>query len=104
MEPYRSPIDMLLDPECNEDIVLYDDQGREAVFEQVALIPYNGSAYVILNPKSREFDFLEEDEAVVFEIREADGEDCLFISSEEEANAVFEIYCQLLREQGGSDE
>ena len=56
----RSAIDMLLDEECTENIVMYDDKDQETEFEQIAIIPFNEKVYAILRPIKPELE-LEED-------------------------------------------
>ena len=43
-------IDMLYDEENEENIVLYDETGKEVEFEQIALIPLEERSYVIQHP------------------------------------------------------
>lgn len=95
-----SPIDMLFDENNTDNIVLFDEEGREVEFEQIAIIPLDEKNYAILRPLDEE-EPLEEDEAVVFSIEELDEEEVLI---PERNNAtidkVFDKYYELLKEQG----
>ena len=96
----RSAIDMLLDEECTENIVMYDDKDQETEFEQIAIIPFNEKVYAILRPIKPELE-LEEDEAFVFCIEEIDDEDCLLlVDNDKEINDVFAEYYRLLKNEG----
>lgn len=96
----KSPIEMIFDENCNDPIVLYNEDGKEITFEQVALIPLDGVPYVILKPLCG-FEGLDEDEALVFAITEYEGEDVLEIVEDDETiDAVFEEYYAMLAEEG----
>ena len=93
-------IDKLLDENNNENIVLYDENNNATEFEQVAIIPFNQKIYCILKPTTKIFG-LDDDEALVFVIEEIDDEDCLVICDNMEVvNKVFDLYYELLREEG----
>ena len=94
-------IETLLDPENNDLIRLYDEDGNPIVFRQIALTNLDGALFAILQP-TEPFDGLEEDEALVFALQENDEGDAslLLICDEDTVNAVFEEYYRLLREEG----
>ena len=74
----------------NENIiVLNDDEGNEAEFEFLDLIPYRGKEYVVLLPVSD-----EADEVVILQLEDADDETESYISVDNELTlqAVFEIF------------
>jgi uncharacterized protein YrzB (UPF0473 family) len=74
----------------NENIiVLNDDEGNEAEFEFLDLIPYRGKEYVVLRPVSD-----EADEVVILQLEDADDETESYISVDNEATlqVVFEIF------------
>ena len=74
----------------NENIiVLYDDEGNEAEFEFLDLIPYRGKEYVVLLPVSD-----EADEVVILQLEESANETESYISVDNEATlqVVFEIF------------
>ena len=100
MNKEKSPIEMLLDENNEENIVLFDENNKETEFEQVAIIPIEEKVYAILRP-IEEMEGLEEDQALVFAVEEIDDEDCLVLEDDEEIiDAVFDSYYDLLREQG----
>ena len=95
----KNPIEKILDENNNDPIVLYSDQGDEVTFEQVAVIPLEGSAYTILKPVGA-FD-LGENEALVFELVQMDGEMALqLVVDDDIIDEVFEDYHKLLAEEG----
>lgn len=94
----KTPIDLILDPDNEDDIVLYDEDGKETVFGQVAVIPLNERVYVILKPITP-VEGVADDEGMVFVIEEADDEDVLTVVTEEKVvNEVFDIYFELCEE------
>lgn len=96
----KSPIDMLLDENCSDPIVLFDENNEEVAFDQIAVIPLNGDVYAILKPLG-DFEGVAEDEALVFVIAEEDDEDVLQVVEEDEiVDAVFAQYYEMLKEQG----
>ena len=91
-------IDKILDEECTENIVLYDENNKETEFEQVALIPKDEKIYVILKPVTK-IEGVADDEALVFVIEEIEDEDCLVIVDDEQIIIeVFDDYYKLLEE------
>lgn len=96
----KSPIDMLLDENCSDPIVLFDENNEEVAFDQIAVIPLNGDVYAILKPLG-DFEGVAEDEALVFVIAEEDDEDVLQVVEDDEiVDAVFAQYYEMLKEQG----
>ena len=94
-------IDRLFDENDTDPIVLYNEAGEALAFEQIALIPWDGSVYAILKPVEP-VDGMADDEALVFVIVEEDGEEVLAIVEDEAAiDAVFDEYYALLAEQTG---
>ena len=97
----KSAIDMILDEDCNENIVLYDEDNNAIEFEQVCVIPQvlgedNVIIYVMLHPISG-VDDIEEDDALVFRIDEIDGEPMLVIEDDQNTiDWVFDEYYALL--------
>ena len=98
-------LDILLDEENEDDIVLYDENGDETKFEQVAIIPLNKengqTLYCILKPVDK-IEGVADDEAIVFEIiydEEGNEPSTLSIVLDEKIiDEVFGIYEQLLNE------
>ena len=100
MKEYMSPVDALLDEENDENIILYNEENQPVEFLQIAIVVLDGVLYPILKPAAP-MDGVAEDEALVFTIREIDGEDCLVIEENEAIiDAVFADYYRLLREAG----
>ncbi len=95
-----SPIDMILDEENDENIILYNENNEPTEFEQIAVVPLDGKAHVILKPADP-IDGLGDDEALVFTIDEYEGEECLSIALDDDLiDAVFEAYYDMLRAEG----
>lgn len=96
----KSPIEMIYDENCSDPIVMYNEDGKEITFEQIALIPIDGVHYVILKPLVG-FEEIAEDEALVFVITEYEGEEVLEIVEDDETiDAVFVEYYAMLAEEG----
>ena len=104
-EDFKNPIDMILDPECEDNITLYDENNNATEFEQVAVIPLDEKVYVILKPVTK-IAGVADDEALVFVIEEIEDEDALVIADNEEIiDRVFDEYYKLLEEYNdGEDE
>lgn len=95
-----NPVEKLFDENNNDNIILYTENGEAIEFEQIAVIYLGDEPYALLHPAITPAD-MEEDEALVFEIVEIDGEECLQICDDDEVvDAVFEEYYELLREAG----
>lgn len=90
-------IEKILSEDNTENVILYDENNRATEFQQVAIIPLDGTVYVILCPVTKVVG-VADDEGLVFEITNIDGDDCLVLSSDEVMiEKVFEEYYQLLR-------
>ena len=90
-------LDMLFDEENEDDITIYDEDGNPVAFEQVALIPLEEKVYAILKPVLP-MEGLGEDEALVFEIDEAE-ESLNVVVEDDIIDAVFAVYEQLCEEE-----
>ena len=86
----------LLDEENCDNITLYDEEGNELEFEQVALIPLGDALYAILKPVVLP-EGMADDEALVFLVDEEE-EMVDLITDEEIGTAVFEEYYKLCEE------
>ncbi len=96
----RSPVELLLDENNNENIKLYDEKNECVEFEQIATIPMEERIFVILKPVTA-MENVAEDEAIVFEIQEIDEEDCLVVVTEDKIiDKVFDEYYQMLKAEG----
>ena len=99
MENELSLSEKLLNPECEDDITLTDEEGNEIVFEQAAVIPRGDKVYVILSPIT-EIDGVEPGTGLVFELTEVDDEDALVIVTDDKiVDDVFEVYEALCEEE-----
>ncbi len=92
-----SPIDKLLDPDNQDNIVLYNARDEKIEFEQVAAIPIAEDMYVILSP-IEDIAGASEDEGLVFKISsDEDGMKFLALENDSEiVNFVFEVYNKIL--------
>ena len=91
-------IEMLLNEDCNDNIVLYGEDGEECEFEQVAVIPLEDKLYVILRPIDMEG--LEDDEACVFEIVQTEDDTTIdLVEDDDIIDRVFALYNDLLDEE-----
>ena len=96
----RSPVELLLDENNNDNIKLYDEKNECVEFEQIATIPMEERIFVILKPVTA-MENVAEDEAIVFEIQEIDEEDCLVVVTEDKIiDKVFDEYYQMLKAEG----
>ena len=99
-EAYINPVDALLDPDNDDNIILYNEKNEPVEFIQSAIISLNKNLYPILLPAAP-MAGVEEGEALVFVIAEVDGENALLLESDDAIiDAVFEDYYRLLREAG----
>ena len=96
-----SMVEALLDPHNNDLIRLYDEDGEETVFRQIAVTSIEEAVYAILKPEEP-FEGLGEDEALVFALEKNERGDVslLLVSDGDIIDAVFEDYYNLLRESG----
>ena len=98
MSDNKTPLEMILDEDCDENIVLFDEDGESTEFEQIAVIPLNEKVYCILRPV--DMPDLEEDEAFVFAIVEDDEDGSLdLVEDEDIIDEVFELYYSLLDDE-----
>ena len=89
-------IEKLFDPENQDPIVMVDEEGNEVEFEQIAILPYEGSIYALLMPLTP-LEGVGEDEAIVFVIEEQDGEANLAIVDDLDViDGVFALYESLV--------
>ncbi len=94
----KNPIDRLFDENDSDPIILYGEDGQEIAFEQIALIPLEGRVFVIMQPVEL-LEGMADDEALVFEILDRNGETVLDIVLDDETiDAVFAKYDILFAE------
>ena len=96
---YENPIDAILDPNCEENIILFDELDKPTEFEQIAIIPIENNVYAILKPVEK-LEGLDEDAAIVFElVQDEDGCDNLqTVIDEKILEKVYEEYELLIAE------
>ena len=100
MQENVSPVEALLDPDNDDNIILYNENNEAVEFIQIAIICLDNVLYPILKP-AQPMEGLSEDEALVFVISEVDGEEALLLENDDAViDAVFEDYYRLLREAG----
>ena len=93
-------LDVLLDETNTASIYMYDDNGRQLQFEQVAVIPYgDDDLYCILKPITK-IEGIGDDEAIVFKVNtDEKGEAILKVEANERiAIEIFDRYYTLLEE------
>lgn len=96
MNENLSPLDALLDENNDDNIVLYNEEEQPVEFVQIAIVVLDGVVYPILKPAAP-MEGIAENEALVFTIREIDGEDCLVLEEDDAIiDAVFEDYYRML--------
>lgn len=81
-------------------ITLTDDEGKEIVLEFVDALEYNGQLYQAFFPAEIEGEEENEDDGlIILKVVEVDGEEMLStLDSEEEADAVYELFVENLFE------
>ncbi len=96
---YENPIDAILDPNCEENIILFDELDKPTEFEQIAIIPIENNVYAILKPVDK-LEGLDEDAAIVFElVQDEEGFDNLqTVIDEKILEKVYEEYELLIAE------
>lgn len=95
----KNILDILLDPECDEPITLFNEDGGEIVFEQIALIHYKENLYCILLPVDPDAVGIGEDEAMVFLVVTDAEEPYVEVETDDDViDGVFALYEQLVAE------
>ena len=88
-------LDQVLDPNNDDNVVLFCASGKGIEFEQIAVIPYDKKVYAILKPVEK-FEGIRDDEAFTFSIEEDSGEFFFNEANDEDIkNAVSEIYTKM---------
>jgi len=97
---YDSPIEAILDENNTDNIILYDENGTETEFEQIAVVPLPEKICVILKPVAT-IPGIKENEALVFVIDEVDDTEILYVATDDELiDEVFTQYYKMLEEAG----
>ncbi|MBR6769027.1 MAG: DUF1292 domain-containing protein [Clostridia bacterium] len=98
MSDNKNPLEMILDEECDDNIVLFDEDGESTEFEQIAVIPLDDQLYCILRPV--DMPELDEDEAFVFSISEDEEEGAIdLVEDDDIVEEVFQLYYTLLDDE-----
>ena len=99
-----NPIDAIFDENNNDVIILFNENGEEMSFEQIAVIPLSEKVYVILKP-IKPMEGLGEDEGLVFSIEQNENnEDYLMLTVDEDIiDAVFTVYDALVAAEYDED-
>ena len=93
-----SVVEMLLDPDCEERVECFNDDGNIISFDQIAVIPYKDKLYAILKPVEK-LEGVGEDEALVFHINvEEDSIEVIY--DFDLCDKIFELYYKLLKDEG----
>lgn len=76
------------------------DDGKKLKFYFVGTIEYKGKSYSAFEP-AEEIEGLSEDDLVIFELVEGEGETCDLLPVEDDAllDEVFEEFCKILDEE-----
>lgn len=96
-------LDILLDKENKDPIVLSYEKGKQVVFEQVAVVPFEIDGekrlYVVLRPISK-MKGIADDEAIVFYLDQDENGNTVLQVEEDELIAIdiFDKYYDLLEE------
>ncbi len=99
----NSLLDILLDPDNDENVTLYNEDGEPTEFEQLAIIPHSVKGeerlYAILKPVVPPEGF-DEMSVLVFRVEEdEDGEVAIIIETDDEiGEAVFAEFERLVEE------
>lgn len=87
--------------EIMDDVILLDEDGKEARFEHILTFLYEGSRYVALSPIPDEDSAMDSDEAevVLLKVESVNGEDTyVSIESEVLLNEVFDEFLEMMDE------
>lgn len=99
----KNPIEQILDENNDENVVLYDDNGKPIEFEQVALIPLDDTdlLYAILIPVTP-MQNVEDGEGVLFAIDEEKGTIDV-VNDEKVIDQVLTVYEKLIADSKPKD-
>lgn len=93
-----SAVEAILDPNNNDNVVLYNSKNEAVEFEQIFIMPFEGKDFAILKPVLL-MEGLNEGEALVFEIYNDNDEDKLRVVTEDRIiDAVFDKYFEMLED------
>ena len=87
-----------------DEVVLKDEEGRDARFDHVLTFVYEGEYYIALLPLDK-IDGVEDDEVVLLRIVKENGEDTYeTITNEILLNEVFDEFMRLIEEMDSDEE
>ena len=84
-------LEKLFDGENYENVFLFDEDGNEIEFEQVAAINHNNEVYAVLHPMDA-----PEEEVLVFRIDPTDEESVVMVEDEKLANEVLKKVTEVI--------
>lgn len=96
-------VEKLLDENNTDPIILYNQDGKEAKFQQVAIIPYNEVVYCLLSPESG-VEGVSCNEVMVFKLMYDEETEFSYLEyeyEEETFKAVYEQYRSMAEEELG---
>lgn len=102
MAEEKDLMDILLDRKNKELITVYDEDGEETVFEQIAVIPRKSKdgqdLYAVLRPVTERED-LDNDKVSVFKVVPDDDGEAMLVTEEDEKIRVdvYERYIKLVK-------
>ena len=79
-------LERLFDEDNDENIILFDDEGKEIELEQIAAVEFEGGVYAVMHVVGD-----PEEEVVVFKVDTADEESITMVEDEELGNKILKI-------------
>jgi len=92
-----SAYEIVMDENCDDNVVLYNTKNEPVEFEQVCYVPIGDRDFCILKPVVA-LDGMNEDEALVFELKKDEENDFVLVDEESIIDKVFDIYEDLLED------
>jgi len=77
----------LLDDNNKDNIILFDEEGKQVELEQIAIVPHNNDVFAILRPLDA-----DHDSAAVFKIDTTDEESIIAVEDDTLASKIIDIY------------
>ena len=79
-------LERLFDEENDDNIILFDAEGKEIELEQIAAVEYEGEVYAVLHAVGD-----PEEEVLVFHVDPSDEESVSLVDDEELGNKILKI-------------
>jgi uncharacterized protein YrzB (UPF0473 family) len=89
----KTLVDRLLDVDDTKPLKLFDDDGKPAEFEQVAVLMYQEVPYIILHPADG-----KESEVLIFELFEDTEESLALVADIKLAQSILDEYKKKIKE------